>query len=241
MIECLLSLLLFVRMETTTSPSLPSTWNTLTTLCRAVRLSVTLPNHSSGWAAKFCSARNATTIKPWKSNSWLHSHQGRRWVFIRDCHHWRMFVQGIPIHVSAIPALFIPCCSLTSWRESSFSVCCGMMLQQSSEALCGTPVQRSSLISVANLPNSTSKLECSRVLDEHWKLKLKPKTFLWSSYNSSTSHGWVYGIWEAQQPTIEALIDFVFLRPWLCCSAFTSEVGEESSAATWFPWLGICA
>lgn len=198
MIECLLFPLFFVRMETTTSPSLPSTWNTLTTLCQAVQLSVTLPNHSSGWAAKFCSARNATTIKPWKSNSWLHSHQGRRWVLIRDCHHWRMSVQGIPIHASAIPALFIPCCSLVSRRESSFSV---MMFQQSSEAPCGTPVQRCSVVSVVNLPNSTSKPECSPVLDEHWKLKLEPKTFLRSSYTSSSSHGWVYGTWEAQQPS----------------------------------------
>lgn len=99
-------------------------------------------------------------------------------MFLRDCHPWRMSDQGIPIRVSAVPALFIPCCSPVSRRENNFSVCCGMMLQQASEALCGTPVQRSPVISVANLPNSTSKLECSPVLDEHWKLKLEPKTFL---------------------------------------------------------------
>lgn len=27
-------------------------------------------------------------------------------MFVRDCRHRRMFVQGIPVHVSAIPALF---------------------------------------------------------------------------------------------------------------------------------------
>lgn len=122
-------------------------------------------------------------------------------MFVRSCHHWRVFVQGIPIRASTVPALFIPCCSLVSRRESSFSVCCGMMLQQASEALCGTPVLRSSVINVANLPNSTSKLECSPVLDKHWKLKLEPKTFLRSFYNSSTSHGRVYGTRGAQQPT----------------------------------------
>lgn len=78
--------------------------------------------------------------------------------------------------MSAIPALFIPCCSLVSRRGSSLPVCCGMMLH--TEALCGTPVQRSSVINAANLPNSAPKLECSPVLDEHWKFKLEPKTFL---------------------------------------------------------------
>lgn len=97
----------------------------------------------------------------------LASFSPREEVSVRNCHHWRVFVQGIPIHASTVPALFSPCCSLVGRRESSFSVCCGMMLQQASEALRGTPVLRSSVINVANLPNSTSKLECSPVLDEH--------------------------------------------------------------------------
>lgn len=66
------------RMETTTSPSPLSTWNTSTMLFQVLQLSVIPPNHSSGWAAKFCFARNATTIKLQRSNSLLHSHQGRR-------------------------------------------------------------------------------------------------------------------------------------------------------------------
>lgn len=41
-------------------------------------------------------------------------------MFVRDCHHWRVFVQGIPIHVSAIPALFIPCCKPDKQEREQF-------------------------------------------------------------------------------------------------------------------------